>query len=489
MVLVIVIVAVVIALQGFFFWKNLKRMQEYRDIFGRPDSWSIIHDKETEFVSGINGYGNSVFIAIKNSINKYLGAHKGSEIDYNLLKDAVDRHCDAVENDINTQTPIPLYCGLAGAMAGIIIGLWSMLSNDAVIALLTGNGSVDNAATGIGDLLEGVAWAMMASICGIVLTTLSSLLFKKRKHEEKMGRNSFLAWLQGRLLPELPSDKTGVLNQLVKNLNRFNQTFAVNTSKLQGAFVQVNESYRIQADVIKAVHDMDVMKMAKANVRVLQELSECTDKLEVFNQYLNDIHGYTDAIHTFTSLFEQEAERLHVLEEIRDYFIKNREVMAKDMADADNELKGALVEIQESASDGASQLNSILVEQAEQFKKILEEEKESFEKLNAEMKSSFQNQLSQLPNIEKQLSQISEIPGRLDRLIERVEKSNSSLAGKVSATMSKTVEELTPWSSGDNNRPGLESDFPNWMKWSMLGAVGVIAIACVVNMVYEIWWS
>ena len=56
MVLVIVIVAVVIALQGFFFWKNLKRMQEYRDIFGRPDSWSIIHDKETEFVSGINGY-------------------------------------------------------------------------------------------------------------------------------------------------------------------------------------------------------------------------------------------------------------------------------------------------------------------------------------------------------------------------------------------------------------------------------------------------
>lgn len=61
---------------------------------------------------------------------------------------------------------------------------------------------------------------------------------------------------------------------------------------------EVNESYRIQGDVIKAVHDMDVMKMAKANVRVLEELKECTDKLEQFNEYLDDIHGYTDAIHT-----------------------------------------------------------------------------------------------------------------------------------------------------------------------------------------------
>ena len=103
----------------------------------------------------------------------------------------------------------------------------------------------------------------------------------------------------------------------MKNLNKFNNTFAENTSSLRGALREVNESYRIQGDVIKAVHDMDVMKMAKANVRVLEELKECTDKLEQFNKYLDDIHGYTDAIHTFTTQFEQEANRLHVLEEIQ----------------------------------------------------------------------------------------------------------------------------------------------------------------------------
>lgn len=95
----------------------------------------------------------------------------------------------------------------------------------------------------------------------------------------KTGKILF-AWMQSELLPELPSDTSEALNNLVRNLNKFNNTFAQNTSNLGNTLNAVNQSYAIQADIIKAVHDMDVMKMAKANVRVLEELQQCTDKLK-----------------------------------------------------------------------------------------------------------------------------------------------------------------------------------------------------------------
>ena len=361
--LVPIIVAFIIALQIFFFVKNVLRMRDYKKIFAEENSWGIAHNPETNFVSGIYGRGNNVFESIKDSINKYLENNSGSVIDFSLLKDAVDRHCDSVENDINTLTPTPLYCGLAGTMAGVIVGLGSLITTGSITDLLSsGSGNFGTAAEGVNDLLSGVAWAMLASIMGIMLTTIASLLFKRYKLQGESGKNTFLAWLQAKLLPELPSDTSDALNRLVKNLNKFNNTFAENTSSLRGALREVNESYRIQGDVIKAVHDMDVMKMAKANVRVLEELKECTDKLEQFNKYLDDIHGYTDAIHTFTTQFEQEANRLHVLEEIQQFFMRHKAEIAKDSADVDVALRNALRTLKETASSNTSELNSTLVQ-------------------------------------------------------------------------------------------------------------------------------
>ena len=168
-VVVPIIVVIIILAQIYFFRKNIERMNEYKGIFEKKESWGIKHDLETGFVSGIRGEGNAVFESIKDSINKYLGNNSGSVIDFQLLKDAVDRHCDSVENDVNTLTPIPLYCGLAGTMAGVIVGLTSLLYTGSITALLSsGSSNFEAAANGVNDLLSGVAWAMLASICGII---------------------------------------------------------------------------------------------------------------------------------------------------------------------------------------------------------------------------------------------------------------------------------------------------------------------------------
>lgn len=489
--LVPIIVAFIIALQIFFFVKNVLRMRDYKKIFAEENSWGIAHNPETNFVSGIYGRGNNVFESIKDSINKYLENNSGSVIDFSLLKDAVDRHCDSVENDINTLTPTPLYCGLAGTMAGVIVGLGSLITTGSITDLLSsGSGNFGTAAEGVNDLLSGVAWAMLASIMGILLTTIASLLFKRYKLQGEFGKNTFLAWLQAKLLPELPSDTSDALNRLVKNLNKFNNTFAENTSSLRGALREVNESYRIQGDVIKAVHDMDVMKMAKANVRVLEELKECTDKLEQFNEYLDDIHGYTDAIHTFTTQFEQEANRLHVLEEIQQYFMRHKAEIAKDSADVDIALRDALRTLKETANTNANELNSTLVQQAEEFKRIIADEKESFENLNVELRTMFSAELNQIPMLQKQLAEIAGIPGKLDQLIDRMECSNSALASSVNGTMVRTAKELTAASfHGEVSPYATPQVLSGWMKWTIVVSVILIALACISNTIYNIWFA
>lgn len=491
--LVRIIIIAIICIQVFFFVKNLLRMREFSNIFANKfNSWRLRRNSETNLVDGIYGDGNNIFKSIINSINKYLGNNSGSVIDFGLLKDAVDRHCDSVENDIATQTPIPLYWGLAGTMAGVILGLWDLLDSNAILTLMgSGAGQIDasaqDAAKGIDALLSGVAWAMGASICGILLSTINSILFKRCKLKEEDGKNSFLAWMQSELLPELPSDTSQALNNLVKNLNKFNNTFAQNTSNLGNALHAVNQSYAIQADIIKAVHDMDVMKMAKANVRVLQELEQCTDKLEVFNQYLTDIEGYTEAIHKFEAQFAEQADRLHILEEIRDFFNRHKAEIAKTTADADRTLQESLDNIKESTSSNVDELHARFVEQSEQFKTILQEEKESFEQLNNQIKAQFSAQLDRMPQLAKQLEEITAIPVRLDKLIEKIEKSNSRLAADISSSLKQTLQtakvtaQLSGGNGGGSYIPG--STTPTWMKFTGWCAIVIIALACIFNVV------
>lgn len=485
-----IIVLFIIILQIYFYRKNIKRMNEFSSVFYDPDSWDIMYDANTRFVSGIEGNGNEVFESIKLSINEYLGNNSGSVIDFQLLKDAVDRHCDSVENDVNTLTPIPLYCGLAGTMAGVIVGLTSLLFTGSITALLSsGSSDFGTAANGVNDLLSGVAWAMLASICGIIFTTLSSIRFKGHKIKGESGKNTFLAWLQAKLLPELPSDTSDALNRLVKNLNQFNNTFADNTTQLRGALRDVNESYRIQGDIIKAVHDMDVMKMARANVKVLEELKACTDKLEQFNLYLDGIHGYTDAIHTFTSQFEKESNRLRILEEIKLFFERHKGEIAKDTADCDVALREALNTLKNSASTNTVELNKTLTEQAEAFKQIIKEERESFFSLNNDLLTKFNTELGHIPMLQKRLSDISEIPSKLDKLIDRMEKSNDRLVSSVSAKMDNTAEKIfKAYSNAGHGGVVYNGGFPRWMRWVFLVSVIVVALSCVGNTVYGIWF-
>lgn len=512
-VIVPIIIVGIIVLQFWFFYKNSQRMHEFRDIFSEKGSWSISRNPETGFVNGILGDGNSIFQDIRTSINKYLNGSSGSVIDYNLLKDAVDRHCDSVENDINTQTPVPLYCGLAGTMLGVIIGLSSLLYTGSISSLLgagddngkpkteaaapqqTGgkgdtytqsademqskqNAQNQAAAEGVNDLLIGVAWAMIASICGISLTTISSLRFKKNKLEEESGKNEFLAWMQSVLLPELPSDTSDALNKLVKNLNRFNNTFRENTAGLGETLSKVNESYQIQAEIIQTVHDMDVMKMAKANVKVLEKLQGCTDELAQFQTYLESINGYTAEIQRFTELFHSETDRLRVLEEIRDFFRRHKSEIAKEVTDEDAALQTALRTLENTSSQNMTELQHALTTQVDQFRET-----------NRELLTTLTQQLDAFPQLYQRIDEISKIPPALEQLTKDIQKSNNDLAKQIQKGNDNLVRQMqakvdamqhASLRPSDGNNPVVHTAIPKSLKVLMWIVGIVVIVACIV---------
>jgi len=497
-------------------------MKEFSEIFKFSHPWEV-QKNEDGFVTGIQGTGgNQTFETIKTSINQYLSKNNKSVIDFNLLKDAVDRNCDMVEEDINTLTPVPLYCGLAGTMVGVIIGLASLLFTGSISDLLgvqeseqedtewdlqsaekqadveedddTYKTEFRNAAHGVNDLLSGVAWAMMASICGLGLTTAGSLMFKRRKLEGDAGKNEFLAWMQSCLLPELPSDTTQVLNRLTKNLRSFNNVFAENTTKLEKTLRQVNAAYDTQAKVVEAIRDLDIKKVSMANVTVLKNLMECTDKLEDFQKYLDSVKGYTQHIKEFHDRLDAESDRLYVLQEIRDYFARHKQEIVKDMDEQTNYMKMALDYMQEATQSSLQTLRTSVTEETDKFNSA-----------NQQLVEAFAEKLQTVPKLMENLGTISQIPFQLQSLYDKIGEMSKTIAeqmGKQAAkneeamqrhiksfmkqTASSAKKGLSPEVGTEAQEPIGEvtpqptaaSVLPNWLKILAAVALTILIVAC-----------
>lgn len=509
MIVVGIIVFIVIAFQVSFFWKNLKRMHTFRDIFSAPSSWAVQINEDGQTVSGINGEGNSVFKLIKDNINDYLGNSQGSVIDYNILKDAVDRNCETIEDEINAQMPVPLYCGLAGTMAGVIVGLFSLLSEDSISSLMTsGSKSVESAtlamngaASGINDLLAGVALAMVASILGIVLTTVNSVLFKQFKRQEEEGKNKFLSWVQSILLPELPNDISDSFSMFVDNLNRFNDTFRENTRGLGHTLEQINGAYSTQADIIKTIQQMNVTRMATANVKVLNALSDCTDKLEQFNVYLNSIQGYTNEIEAFRQQLSSEANMVYLLMEMKDTLasIKNffktelgeidqrKQAIRNSVDNVDTYVTKALENLKSSSVTSVDDLKKAIDDQSEGLKKFLDQEKQMLQDMSQEVRNEFDRQISQIPNLAKRLEDITKVPSQLESLSGSIAESNRKLVTGITQANQNMTSEIKhalkslDYSSSGKGGGSAKIFIPMWMKVAVIALLTIIAGASVAN--------
>ena len=286
--------------------EDLKVKLTKRQIKDEDDTARVI-----EFFTLHSGDQSSTQQQIKDSINKYLQKNKGATTEISLLKNIVDRNLTKLENDINSLVPIPLYLGLTGTMLGIVIGLFQIPSVS----------SVDfTEGTGIDVLISGVKYAMIASMVGVILTTiLSGIAFRNAKFRVEGLVNDLLTFLETELLPILKEDVESNLHSLYQNLARFNSGFNQSVERLQGIMNKNYESLMAQEKVMDTLQNIDIQQIAKANIVVFKEMQQLMPNFKALNGYVGKVNNSIAASESLTDKLNGVLERTGQVEEIASY--------------------------------------------------------------------------------------------------------------------------------------------------------------------------
>lgn len=492
----IAVVILVVIFQYIKFSQNRKRIDLFSKIFAGQD-YDLEKD-DHDLVVGITGTGNEIFDDIKSSINGYLGGTQGTEVDFELLKDSVDRHCDMIEDEINSQMPLPLYFGLAGTMTGAIIGLFALVFGGSILELMSGSSTAttNGAANNINDLLWGVAIAMVASAIGIILTSLNTIYFKDKKLQEETEKNKFLAWMQSRVLSAVPSGVSQQMKALVNQLATFNRNFKSNTDAINLTLSRAKEVYQSQANVIEEYKAIDLEGIATGVSSIMRRLRSSTESLDNFTQYLSTVHDYYKEMQVFVEKLDRETERIGILQDIQKFFQSHKGVIAEETADAHKNLQQSIKAVQSSTEQQVNETYAALTEQSQKLKSAVDENNEQFRNLCQDMRNKFKEQMDSMPTVAQNLKKIEEIPGKLDAAVSKIIQSQESLATNFLTASQRIVNAankggvvIDNGAKGDGvvGHPASGNNIPASLKWTVIVGVVIMTLATVGNTAYNIW--
>ncbi len=367
-------------------WYEMKLTLERFTAFP-PDDEEFSDYESVTVVRLRSSHNNVLQQIIENAVNTYLLRNKGAASDFALIKDIVERYCDAEQKEIDAQTPMPLYLGLMGTVAGIIVGL-------GLIAFGEGGFSafIDNPDSVIGSLMSGVALAMIASLSGILCTTLSSWTDKSCGRRLEAGKNNFYTWIQTELLPVLSSSTVSELNILSRNLNMFNASFKDTIKSLDQKLAEVGNFYTDQLELLRLLQQIDVNKMATANVKVLQALNASMGNLDKFVQFLDTSTEYVENVRALNEELHEHQERTEALVEIGKFYKENRQLFQK----REDNLRQAVVKTDDALQETLARLTQNAEHAMEQMHQTFVRCNEQIEKAAAEQEKAFGNQSRKL---------------------------------------------------------------------------------------------
>jgi hypothetical protein len=399
------------------------------------------------------GESNVIFDKVLNSVNTYLIRNKGAVSDFNLIKDVVERNTDAVDEEINTLLPIPLYLGLMGTMLGIVVGLFAMPSI-----------SDENFEKAIDILIGGVKIAMIASFTGLLLTVLlSGWKYKGAKTQAESLKNDFFTWIQTHLLPVLSQNTTSSIYSLQANLLKFNDTFSTNVVSFNGVLGKILESFDSQVNLMKELKDVDVAQLAKINVTVLQELRTSTKEFEKFNTYLHQVNSFVDNAQKLNFQIGNQLERTQsielVAEAIGTNITANREIITI--------LQSELQEVsnrKQFVSDAVIDVDNSITKSLEKLKEHIDAQMESIRNITIKEESFLENLLG---NDRGNLNELKKL-GKLEKTMSSIEKSTSTQNEKLDK-LGNSLMELTDVLK---NQKQIDFQLPKNIKYLSLAFFG-----------------
>jgi hypothetical protein len=417
------------------------------------------------------GESNDVFDKVLNSVNTYLLRNKGAVSDFNLIKDVVERNTDAVDEEINTMLPIPLYLGLMGTMLGIVVGLFAMPSI-----------SDENFEKAIDILIGGVKIAMIASFTGLLLTVvLSGWRYKGAKTTAENLKNDFFTWLQTHLLPVLSQNTSSSIYSLQANLLKFNDTFSTNVVSFNGVLGKILESFDSQVNLMHELKEVDVAQLAKINVDVLKELRTSTKEFEKFNTYLHQVNSFVDNAQKLNFQIGNQLERTQsielVAEAIGTNITANKEIISI--------LQSELQEVsnrKQFVSDAVIDVDNSITKSLEKLKEHIDAQMESIRNITIKEESFLENLLG---NDRGNLNELKKL-GKLEKTMSSIEKATSTQNEKLD-NLGKGITELTHVLKNQKQVDFKLPDTIIYLSYAFFGSGAIIGVGYCFWSIYQLF--
>ena len=444
-------------IQYYFFKQTQITRNIFKNIFpaNLDNSLSVYKDSESNAVQiQINEdfKASPIFLDIVTSINNYLRKNKGAA-EFAILKDITDRNCDALEDQIEATSPFPIYVGLCGTLIGIVLGVAVLGYGGGIDSLLSSSIDIsvsefvgefittdDAGATGIKDLLRGVAVAMITTFVGVVLTICGSISSKNASRDNEYRKNQFLSWMQGELLPQMNNNMVKTLDILQRNLTRFNEGFAQNSQNLNKVFANINTTYEGQAEVLRMVHNLRVDDIATANVKVLKELQKCTDKIVLLQEFINQSNQYLSSVETLNGNLKDHYSRTLLIENMAKFFMDEvqqievrKAAISKSVGDIDLSMQKAFEDLQKHTHDQYTSLLTATAKEHSEFLKAVEDQQQA---LSTKLSETSQL-LEELKNLTAVKDSIAQLASQNEKLqsshIAELQDIKSAISGMVSS--------------------------------------------------------
>ncbi|WP_210464922.1 O-fucosyltransferase family protein [Rufibacter roseolus] len=253
------------------------------------------------------------FQEINKSTNEYLRLNKGAAADFDILKDVAERHSDALDAEVQSTIATPLYVGLLGTFAGVILGLSSLI--------WTGlTGSADEGSSFITDqnipsFLFGVLIAMAGSLCGLLFTMMGNHALKNARSLRDRLKNDYYTFLQTHLLPKLNSDMSASLGNLKSVLDSFNKDFLDKILGFRPIVETLTDNISTQKEFIQKLDQIGFTQMANANLQVFDKIKESERLFMNFLQYQEALNESVRKGGELTQNITQVLNRLTKLQE------------------------------------------------------------------------------------------------------------------------------------------------------------------------------
>lgn len=419
-----------------------------------------------------NNIDNPLIINVVESINSYLLRNKGAVSDFNLIKDIVERNCDAVDEEINQQLPVPIYLGLMGTILGIILGLWSI------------NFDPKNFMDSVSSLISSVKWAMGCSFAGLLITTiLSAWLYRGAKAKLEAQKNELYTFIQIELLPQLSQDANSTILAMQAHLEKFNEGFSENVNGFDGIMNRILKAFDSQVQLTEQLQDMDIARVARLNTKVLVELRNSMTEFEKFNQYLNLMNSFVGKTAKLTDSVNHQLNRTEdikvVVESMQENIENNRIVMVKlqdflSKVEAHNALLTATASLDDQLSDAIDQLKKHV---QEEINAIQEHTTEATQELDTLMRAE-RGHLDKLKN----LDQLDKLVKSMDSMKSSFDNQNSNLSSQV-AKLSQSISQMK-----GNQTITASIGLPPIVLWIIAGLIALSALLFVGSNIYT-WFA